>query len=194
MIKFINSYLKGITTAWAVALTFACLVGFTFAHLLWRIIGSEAEAFIRYFGEFVGFRPTFHVTITLGDAVALKYGFWIIFVPAFLNYLMRWAVEEIASVREFAKKMYKWGTKPLLFCLIFGVLFPYAIDLLFGIFRWGVFFCTGKMSDSWRVLGPFVEHKFHFTFDGTWETFWLWLDGPTSAATQHFSDELRRQL
>lgn len=186
--------MKKITTPWTIALIVACLLGFIFTHLFWRIIGSEAEAFIRFFGEFIGFRPTFHVTITPGDAIALKYGFWVLFAAIFSNYLLRWALESIEATREFAKRMYKWVSKPLLLCLILGVLAPYALDLLVGIVRWTVYFCTGKMAQSWRIVIPFFEHKLGYTFDGFWESFWLWLDGPTSSAAQHFSDELRRQL
>jgi len=190
-----KSYFKNITTAWTVAFVIACLLGFAFTHLFWRIIGSEVEATGRFFGEFIGLRPTMsHVVITPGDVSALKYGFWLIFAALFSNYLLRWALESIEATREFAKKMHKWVTKPLLVCLIFGILAPYAIDLLQWVIGGIVWACTGKTAQSWRIVGPFVEHKFHFTFDGAWETFWLWLDGPTSSAAQHFSDELRRQL
>lgn len=186
--------MKKITTPWTVALIVSCLIGFTFTRLFWRIIGSTIESVGRFLGEFVGLRPTTHFTITPGDVVALKYGFWLVFIVLCSNWIMRWWLESNATVREFGKKMYRWVSKPLLFCLIFGILAPYLLDLVVGFVSWIVYFCTGKMSDSWRVVVPRLEHKYHFTFDGMWEMFWLWLDGPASAATHHFGSELRRQL
>lgn len=189
-----KNYLKNITNAWFAALVVACLIGLTFTRLFWRLIGSSVESIGRLLGEFIGLRPTTHFTITPGDVVALKYGFWLVFIVLCSNWIMRWWLESNATVREFGKKMYRWVSKPLLFCLIFGILAPYLLDLVVGFVSWIVYFCTGKMSDSWRVVVPRLEHKYHFTFDGMWEMFWLWLDGPASAATHHFGSELRRQL